>query len=216
MVAAIPGPDSRMNAAAPSRIDFFISRAGADAGAAELIAGIVREAGLAPFYQNEDFGPADFMRRMEQGYEGERTIALLSPQYQQSEYCRAEYNHVLGKDPANLRERLIVLRVAPCDPVGSLQNLAYSDLVPVLSDRAALARVVRAAIGIDRRASELQFWQPLRGTDGWHSARPENAPLLRKGLRARPPQVPRPARGPEQLRHLLVDMLRIAKGALPL
>jgi hypothetical protein len=88
-----------MNAAAPSRIDLFISRA----GAAELIAGIVREAGLAPFYQNEDFGPADFMRRMEQGYESERTIALLSPEYQQSEYCRAEYNHVLGKDPANLR-----------------------------------------------------------------------------------------------------------------
>jgi hypothetical protein len=162
MVVSLPGPDSRMNAAAPSRIDFFISRAGADAGAAELIAGIVRAAGLAPFYQDEDFGPADFMRRMEQGYESGRTIALLSPQYQQSEHCRAEYNHVLGKDPANLRERLIVLRVVACDPVGSLQNLAYSDLVPVLSDRAALTRVVRAAIGVDRRASELQFWQPLR------------------------------------------------------
>ena len=36
--------------------DFFISRTGADKGAAELIAGIIREAGLTPFYQDDDFG----------------------------------------------------------------------------------------------------------------------------------------------------------------
>jgi tetratricopeptide (TPR) repeat protein len=143
--------------------DFFVSRAGADAGAAELIADIIRDAGLEPFYQNEHFGHADFMRRMEQGCEsGVRMIALLSPEYQQSEYCRAEYNHVLGKDPANFNERLVVLRVAPCDPVGSLQNLPYTDLVPVMSDRAALASVVRAAIGVDRHARDLKSWQPLR------------------------------------------------------
>jgi hypothetical protein len=74
-------------------------------------------------------------------------IALLSAEYQQSEYCRAEYNHVLAKDPANLEERLIVLRVATCDPVGSLQNLAYTDLVPVMSDRSALTRRRSGSIG---------------------------------------------------------------------
>jgi tetratricopeptide (TPR) repeat protein len=152
-----------VKAVVQDRVDFFISRAGADAPAADLIAAIIREAGLVPFYQNEDFGHADFMRRMEQGYESRaRMIALLSAEYQQSEYCRAEYNHILGKDPANLKERLIVLRVSPCEPIGSLQNLAYTDLVPVMSDRAALARVVRAAIGVDRKPNDLQFWQPLR------------------------------------------------------
>jgi TIR domain len=150
-----------VKAVVQNRVDFFVSRAGADASTAELIAAIIREAGLVPFYQNEDFGHADFMRRMEQGYESSaRMIALLSAEYQQSEFCRAEYNHVLAKDPANLQERLIVLRVATCDPVGSLQNLAYTDLVPVMSDRSALTRVVRAAIGVDRKSSDLEFWQP--------------------------------------------------------
>ena len=139
--------------------DFFISRTGADKGAAELIAGIIREAGLTPFYQDEHFGHADFMRRMEQGYECSKLIALLSADYQKSEHCRVEYNHHLGKDPANLKGRLVVLRISSCQPAGSLQNLAYTDLVPVLNDFAALRRVVRVALGIDQRPTEAAFVQ---------------------------------------------------------
>jgi len=139
--------------------DFFISRTGADKGAAGLIADIIREAGLTPFYQDEHFGHADFMRRMEQGYECSKLIALLSADYQKSEHCRVEYNHHLGKDPANLKGRLVVLRIANCQPEGSLQNLAYTDLVPVLNDVAALRRVVRVALGIDQRPTEAAFVQ---------------------------------------------------------
>jgi TIR domain len=159
-----------VKAVVQNRVDFFVSRAGADAGAAELVAAIIREAGLVPFYQNEDFGHADFMRRMEQGYESNaRMIALLSAEYQQSEFCRAEYNHVLAKDPANLEERLIVLRVATCDPVGSLQNLAYTDLVPVMSDRSALTRVGPCG---DRGRSEVQRPRILATLEARWSANP--------------------------------------------
>ena len=71
--------------------DFFISRTGADADMADLIADVVREAGRTPFYQNANFGHADFMRRMEQAYaSGARMIALLSHDYQQSDYCRIQ------------------------------------------------------------------------------------------------------------------------------
>ncbi len=63
-----------------AKADFFISRASADKGAAELIAEIIREAGLTPFYQDEHFGHADFMRMMEHGYASARTVALLSPE----------------------------------------------------------------------------------------------------------------------------------------
>jgi tetratricopeptide (TPR) repeat protein len=122
-----------------------------------MIAEIIREARATVFYE-DDFGHADFMRCMEQGSESARVIALLSPEYQQSEYCRAEYNHVLGKDPANAAQRLIVLRVKPCEPTGGLQNLVYTDLVPVMGNYAALARVVRAAIGI----GEPEILQPLQ------------------------------------------------------
>jgi TIR domain len=139
--------------------DFFLSRTGADKDAAGLIADIIREAGLTPFYQDEHFGHADFMRRMEQGYECSKLIALLSADYQKSEHCRVEYNHHLGKDPANLKGRLVVLRITSCQPEGSLQNLAYTDLVPVLNDFAALRRVIRVALGIDQRPTEAAFVQ---------------------------------------------------------
>jgi hypothetical protein len=77
--------------------DFFISRTGADKGAAELIAEIIREAGLTPFSQDEDFGHADFMRMMEKGFEeAAKLIVLLSDKYQQSEHCRKEYNTFKG------------------------------------------------------------------------------------------------------------------------
>jgi len=76
--------------------EYFISRAGADKALAQLIAQIIREAEGKPFYQDETFGHADYMRRMEQGYARmARMVALLSPEYQKSEHCRAEYNHVL-------------------------------------------------------------------------------------------------------------------------
>jgi hypothetical protein len=142
--------------------DFFISRAGADKGMAIRIAAIIEEAGLEPFFQDKDFGHADFMRLMEQGYESSRMIALLSEEYQNSEHCRAEYNHHLGKDPSNLKGRLIVLRVAPWEPTGSLQNLAYTDLVPVLNDEAALRRVVRAVLGIDKADNAVAFWRSFQ------------------------------------------------------
>jgi tetratricopeptide (TPR) repeat protein len=145
-------------AQADSKTEYFISRAGADRALARFIAQIIREAGGEPFYQDESFGHADFMRRMEQAYaRTARTIALLSGDYQKSEFCRTEYNNVLGKDPPNLQQRLVVLRVADCQPEGNLQNLAYTDLVPVLNDLVALKRVVRVALGFDTRPSEIDF-----------------------------------------------------------
>ena len=132
--------------------DFFISRAGADKGAADAIADIVREAGLEPFYQDEHFGHADFMRMMEQGFEhAAKLIVLLSEDYQKSEHCRKEYNTFLAGDPANLNKRVIVFRVSNCAPAGMLATLAYTDLVPVLNNCGALRQAVREALGIDKR-----------------------------------------------------------------
>jgi tetratricopeptide (TPR) repeat protein len=148
------------------KADFFISRAGADAATAKLIAGIIRGAGKIPFSQDEDFGSADFMRRMEQAYEGcERVVALLSPHYQQSEHCRAEYNNVLGGDPGNLQQRLIVFRIAECAPIAGLRNMAYVDLVPVLSDSAAFASKVRKTLALREptsRAGQFSADQQIR------------------------------------------------------
>jgi hypothetical protein len=141
---------------AAGKPDFFISRTGADKAVAQRIADIIREAGLTPFYQDEDFGDADFMRMMEKGFEeAPRLIVLLSEDYQKSEHCRKEYNTFLVHDPGNLKQRVIVFRVTNCAPTGNLATLAYTDLVPVLNNcgalRQAVREVVRVALGIDKR-----------------------------------------------------------------
>ncbi|MEW8702013.1 MAG: toll/interleukin-1 receptor domain-containing protein [Candidatus Thiodiazotropha sp.] len=137
---------------------FFVSRAGADSDVAIVIAGILREAGCHTWLQDEDFGHASFMARMAQGFAGgNRMIALLSHAYQQSEYCKKEYEQLLAGDPRNLKERLIVLRIEEVAPIEILKDLAYTDLVPVLNDASNLARVVRVAVGVEKRQAECDF-----------------------------------------------------------
>ena len=140
--------------------DYFISRAGADAAMADIIAGIIRDAGKKPYYQDQDFGSASFMARMDQGFESNaQVIALLTPDYLSSKHCRKEANVILANDPGNLNERLIVLRIAECQPTGNLTDLAYTDLVPTLTDHDNLTRIVRVVLGIDRRETDLALWR---------------------------------------------------------
>ena len=143
--------------------DFFISRAGTDKALAVQIAEILQRAGFTTWLQDEDFGHASFMARMELGYaSGARMIALLSGHYQQSPYCRAEYSHTLTDDPQNDKEQLIVLRIDEVAPIGHLKNLAYTDLVPVLSDASAFERAVLEAIGIAKSSVEASLFRPAR------------------------------------------------------
>ncbi|MEW8659886.1 MAG: TIR domain-containing protein, partial [Candidatus Thiodiazotropha endolucinida] len=137
---------------------FFISRAGTDRYIASAIAKILRDAGRDTWLQDEDFGHASFMARMAQGFtDDKRMIALLSRDYQQSEYCKKEYEQVLADDPRNLKERLLVFRIDDVTPSEHLKDLAYTDLVPVLSDASALTRVVRVAIGVEKSQVDCDF-----------------------------------------------------------
>ena len=141
--------------------DFFISRAGADKAIALSIAGIVERAGFTKWLQDKDFGHASFMARMAEGYSSDaRLIALLSSSYQQSQHCKAEYEHTLVDDPRNLKERLIVLRIEAVAPIEHLKALAFTDLIPVLNDATELERVVRIAIGADPRPADFPLYTP--------------------------------------------------------
>jgi tetratricopeptide (TPR) repeat protein len=134
---------------APIARDYFISRTGADKALAIAIAAIVREAGFTTWLQDEDFGHASFVDRMHEGFEsGARVIALLSKDYQESEYCRKECNVPLAADPLNRNGGLIVLRVQDCAPKGVLRDLAYTDLVHILaiSDIRKRERILRRKI----------------------------------------------------------------------
>lgn len=141
--------------------DFFISRAGSDIAIAIVIADIVRRAGFTTLLQDEDFGHASFMARMAEGYaSGARMIALLSSDYQQSDYCKSEYENILSDDPQNKHERLIVLRITAVSPIEHLKALAFTDLVPVLNNAAALEHTVRVAIGVDSPPLDFSMHRP--------------------------------------------------------
>lgn len=147
--------------AEPGKIDFFISRAGADRDLALIIARLLRDSGKSTYLQDEDFSHANFMARMREGFtkvdHGARVLVLLSNAYQASQYCMNEAHYPLTDDVDNIKGRLIVLRVEDCAPTGFLKGIAYVDLVPHLSDMTVLARIVRGAVeaGGDRCETDL-------------------------------------------------------------
>lgn len=145
---------------------FFISRAGGDAPMAAKVGQILAAAGHRVVLQQWDFANRNFMAEMDAALaSGARVIAILTPVYLTSDYCRAEWMHALAGDPLNRRGRLIVLRVAPCEPTGLLRSIAYWDAVRLAgrSDAdALLADIVAAAVMPDaqRRTSPVNgYWR---------------------------------------------------------
>ncbi len=130
----------------------FISRAGADAAFAAEIGRILEAAGYGVILQQWDFANRNFIERIHESLAGgAQVVALLSPDYLRTDYCAAEWQNAIAGDPLNTKGRLVLLRVAECEPVGLLAGIAYWDLVPIRDNRTLLAEVVRTAVRTDRR-----------------------------------------------------------------
>lgn len=150
-----------MVGAAESLIDFFISRAVADAAVADAIGRILDNEGHSVIVQQCDLADRDFMQRMHASLEsGARVIALFSPEYLASTPCMAECLDAIADDPLNKRGRLIVMRVAQCAPTGLLTALGYWDLVPVRDDPKILRDVVLAAVEPGRHKGDTSPGAP--------------------------------------------------------
>lgn len=133
------------NSSAPKTL--FISRASADADFAAVVGKILKDAGYNIILQQWDFANRSFMDCMHSALaEGSRIVALLSPEYLSSDHCRAEWQNAIASDPLNTKSRLILLRVAECEPIGLLSALAYWDLVPVRDNRALLRDILLDAV----------------------------------------------------------------------
>ncbi len=153
----------------------FISRAGEDADFAAAIGKILESAGHAVVLQQWDFANRNFMERMHDALAGgARVVALLSPEYLGSAHCQAEWQNAIADDPLNSKSRLILLRVAECEPAGLLSGLAYWDLVPVREDRALLEAIVLDAVREERRAGAPSgpYWRPPRTVIDTEAIRP--------------------------------------------
>lgn len=150
------------------KVDFFISRAGADQALAQRIGEILEAAGYSVILQDWDFGGADFVAKMDDALaRSRRVITLLSDAYQNSEFCGAEWRavFVLSKgDTRNFDQRLIVFRVSQCEPRGILCTLAYTDLVRVLGSPAVFRDVVLARVDANRPRDASDAASPYRKT----------------------------------------------------
>ena len=93
--------------------DFFISYNSADKGWAEWIAWQLEEAGYETILQAWDFRPGhNFMMEMDEASKKtKRTIAVLSPDYFESNFCKLEAFAALVEDPSSEEGMLLPIRV---------------------------------------------------------------------------------------------------------
>lgn len=129
MSTALPEPESA----------FFISRAGPQAEFATWVSDLIRAQNRTTLIQ-DDFGPQNFLDLIARGIAGQgRLVALFSPEYIDSEHCRAEALAALNGDPLNRLERLVPIRIKDCAPAQLLGSIGYCNLLPELRARDAAA-----------------------------------------------------------------------------
>lgn len=136
--------------------DFFISYTNADAAWAQWIADVVEREGYTVVLQARDFlSGGNFVLEMDAAVTCERTIAVISPAYFESDYAKAEWAAAFREDPAGEKSKLIPVRIANFAPEGLLGSVVYIDLVG-LSEEEARRKVVDeiTAIQAGRRIPE--------------------------------------------------------------
>ena len=126
--------------------DFFVSYNKQDKQWAEWLAWTLEEAGYTVVIQAWDFRPGgNFVLDMNRASaECEKTIAVLSANYLQSEYAQSEWSAAFAVDPQSLQRKLIPVRVGVCKPEGVLKTIVYVDLVGVTEPSDAKQRVLDA------------------------------------------------------------------------
>jgi tetratricopeptide (TPR) repeat protein len=115
----------------PDRVDFFVSYTSADRPWAEWIAWELEQAGHSTIIQAWDMQPgSNFVLEMDNATRAaERTIAVLSPAFLESSFCRAEWAAAFRSDPTGCDRGLVPVRVRECEPDGLLGQIVYLDVV---------------------------------------------------------------------------------------
>ena len=132
-----------MVAVADDAVDFFVSYTSADRPWAEWIAWELEQAGHSTVIQAWDMQPgSNFVLEMDEATRlAARTIAVLSPAFVESPYCRAEWAAAFARDPTGAERRLVPVRVREFAPDGLLGQVVYVDVVG-LSERASRTRLL--------------------------------------------------------------------------
>ncbi len=113
--------------------DFFISYTSTDRSWAEWIAWQLEQGGFSSVLQAWDFRPGqNFVLNMHNASKGaERTIAVLSPDYLNSNFTQSEWAAAFRQDPKGEKGTLLPVHVRECREqlTGLLGPIIYIDLV---------------------------------------------------------------------------------------
>ena len=148
--------------ASTSKRDFFISYNRHDKDWAEWIAWQLENAGYTTFLQSWDFRPGgNFVADMQEAAtNSERTIAVLSQTYLDSQFTLPEWNAAFALDPTGKKGLLLPVKVRECDPTGLLSQIVYIDLTGLVSGQA----VDRLLSGVKRGRAKPSTTPGFPGT----------------------------------------------------
>ena len=106
---------------APTKDSFFVSYTSADRQWAEWIAWQLEVAGYSTIIQAWDFLPGSnwVLNMKEATRTSERTVAVLSPDYLNSEFAQTEWAAAFAQDPSGKERKLLPVRVRQVDVRGS-------------------------------------------------------------------------------------------------
>jgi tetratricopeptide (TPR) repeat protein len=185
-------------------VNFFVSYASADRPWAEWIAWELEYAGYSVIVQAWEMQPgSNFVQQIDRAQRvAERTIAVLSPAFLDSPYCRAEWGAAFRMDPTGRERGLVPVRVRQCEPSGLLGQVVYVDLVGLSEDAARNALL--AAVGKRARPPASPRWRgEVQDFSGLRVRRPEpgaaifNVPVMTHTFVGRNAELARLARGLE-------------------
>jgi tetratricopeptide (TPR) repeat protein len=110
--------------------EFFISYTGVDVVWARWIAAVLQAGGYSCVYQERDF-PAgfSFVDQIDKAMATtRRTIAILSPEYIESNWCRHEWQTALKRHIERDPGALVPVRIRDCTPPDAIETIVYIDL----------------------------------------------------------------------------------------
>ena len=144
----------------------FISYTGDDEHWAKWIGSILVSAGYSVTVQYNDFLPgSNFVQHMDDAVKNtDRTIAVLSKAYLESDFATTEWHAAFRDDPLGQKRKLIPIRVEKVRPQGLLGSIVYADIVG-LSEESAIAVLLGAVSAEHRPNSDETSDFPGRKSD---------------------------------------------------
>ena len=122
------------------------------------------------------------------------TLLVLTPAWVESQWTTFESLLIQTADPAGRRQRLIPLRLKPCEPPGRIAMLTYADFCDYSAHASQLGRVIEAVNGkrhmpepisgplaFEPETASVPAGPFLMGIPSGDAAEDESGPSMRSG-----------------------------------